>query len=161
MKKTVLFGLLVIGLVFGFIGCDEGNNDPPPYTGYKSITIKGLDEDFNGKFGEVYVLLDENLSSRIAVTKRDGLDENSKLTTLISSGEFSVDMFEYSSGDNISELSTRWSGDGDYYIFVLIAIGRPIYAPLLYEGFTSVDKIKILKQENTIINFGDYNWNKR
>ena len=44
MKKTVLFGLLVILLAFGFIGCDNGNGNEDEFT----VTFN-LDE---GKIGD-------------------------------------------------------------------------------------------------------------
>ena len=41
MKKNAILGFLVILLVFGFFGCDNGNNDPKVYTVNIGTLING------------------------------------------------------------------------------------------------------------------------
>ena len=156
MNKNAIFGLLVVILVFGFLGCD---NNPPLINTPKSITVKGLNDEFNDYYGEIVIFTDSptNIDNRIATTKRIGNESNSYLSKQISAGEFTGDLYKINPDDSFNDLSIRWTDDGEYYIFILILIPYPQNLPIVYKAFLSEEKISILEEE-TIINFNEYNW---
>ena len=209
MKRTVFFGLLVILMVFGFIGCDtetytvtfnsNGGSAVAAVTGIISgstITLPTppikIDNTFigwytdNGTFQDEFTALTVVLSDILLFAKWEytgpkslkitGLDihegyylyvftreevtqpwlTGSTVATsggtdnavLVTNGTIIVDLFD------ANDLSTRWTGDGEYYI--CIGVMRPL-PPSIYLYRTTI-KVNIQKRENTTIDYRDYNW---
>ena len=121
------------------------------YTGPKSVKITGLDT-YNGNYG--CVALYDNYGFWAS-----GNWEN---CVLISSGSFISDLWDATAIEN---FSIRWFGDthivndGNYYIEIIIC-SEPFMEwnnNTVYYAF-SEDRINILQEEITIINFNNYSW---
>jgi hypothetical protein len=129
MKNKLVLALGVL-LIFGmvFMACDTGNG-PSKGGDSKTIVIEGIPDIYNGCEGTIRVFSDLNNVDRYNMPVNAGINY-----AVISDGKLAVELAVPQDNQGVS--STKWTGNGSYYIYFMTDIDgayMPYYA-MIYVG---------------------------